>query len=476
MATEEGRVEARIEESPGSSGGLSKKGWKVSIFVLAMTSLVTAIDLTIISVALPTVEQDLNLSPSAGQWVVNAYLISFTVLLIPGGMFGDRIGQIKGLNLGLVIFSLGSLLCGLAQDEKLIIVGRAVQGLGAAMLVPCIQALVTRVAPEGKKGSAFGIYAAVSSVGLAVGPLLGGVLVDSVGWRWIFFINPIILLPLILLVRMYLSSAGEGVSKGKRRLITWEMLKRPSLRAGLWLIFFVRLPLIWIFIYAGIYFQSVLGLSAFQTGVAMLPGIVGIAIGGVVAGRLKDKIGWRMPTVAGFLGTAACLVVLGFALKWESYVAILVPMFILGIAVNFATTPVNVQALTDADERERGMISGTMTVSAQSGNTLGSMILGALTNSLVLAGITATAGYSANQIYDSIYHPSDSSSLPSAALQEGQKAFADGMSTTSFIGAAIILAALLLAWAMRMFKDPGKPPEKARASDEAKDGPEPAPA
>lgn len=344
------------------------------------------------------------------------------------------------------------------------------------MLVPCIQALVTRVAPEGKKGSAFGIYAAVSSVGLAVGPLLGGVLVDSVGWRWIFFINPIILLPLILLVRMYLSSAGEGVSKGKRRLITWEMLKRPSLRAGLWLIFFVRLPLIWIFIYAGIYFQSVLGLSAFQTGVAMLPGIVGIAIGGVVAGRLKDKIGWRMPTVAGFLGTAACLVVLGFALKWESYVAILVPMFILGIAVNFATTPVNVQALTDADERERGMISGTMTVSAQSGNTLGSMILGALTNSLVLAGITATAGYSANQIYDSIYHPSDSSSLPSAALQEGQKAFADGMSTTSFIGAAIILAALLLAWAMRMFKDPGKPPEKARASDEAKDGPEPAPA
>ncbi|MFM9139804.1 MAG: MFS transporter, partial [Solirubrobacterales bacterium] len=100
MATEEGRIEARIEDAPGDGGGLSKKGWKVSIFVLAMTSLVTAIDLTIISVALPTVEQDLNLSPSAGQWVVNAYLISFTVLLIPGGMFGDRIGQIRGLNLG----------------------------------------------------------------------------------------------------------------------------------------------------------------------------------------------------------------------------------------------------------------------------------------------------------------------------------------------------------------------------------------
>lgn len=465
-------MEATIEDSP-AGGGLSKKGWKVSIFVLAMTSLVTAIDLTIISVALPTVEQDLDLSPSAGQWVVNAYLLSFTILLIPGGMLGDRIGQIKGLNLGLVIFSLGSLMCGAAADEKLIIAGRVVQGLGAAILMPCIQALVTRVAPEGKKGSAFGIYAAVSSVGLAVGPLLGGFLVDSVGWRWIFFINPIILLPLIVLVRMFLQSAGEGVNRNKKRLITWEMLKRPSLRSGLWLIFWVRLPLIWIFIYAGIYFQSVIGLSAFDTGLAMIPGIIGIAIGGVVAGRLKDKMGWRMPTVLGFLGVAGCLVVLGFALPAESYVLILIPMFFLGIAVNFATTPVNVQAITDADEMERGMISGTMTVSTQAGNTLGSMVLGAITNSLVLAGITATAGYSATQIYDQIQHPSDSSSLPASALEEGQKAFADGMATTSFIGAAIILVALLLAWAMRMFKDPGKPPEKAEPA-KADGGPEPA--
>lgn len=473
MATEEGRVEATIEGSASDGGGLSKKGWKVSIFVLAMTSLVTAIDLTIISVALPTVEQDLSLSPSTGQWVVNAYLLSFTILLIPGGMLGDRIGQIKGLNLGLVIFSVGSLMCGVAGDESLIIAGRAVQGLGAAILMPCIQALVTRVAPEGKKGSAFGIYAAVSSVGLAVGPLLGGFLVDSVGWRWIFFINPIILLPLIVLVRMFLQSAGEGVNREKKRLITWEMLRRPSLRSGLWLIFFVRLPLIWIFIYAGIYFQSVIGLNAFDTGLAMIPGIVGIAIGGVVAGRLKDKMGWRMPTVLGFLGVAACLVVLGFALPAESYVLILIPMFVLGIAVNFATTPVNVQAITDADEMERGMISGTMTVSTQAGNTLGSMVLGAITNSLVLAGITATAGYSATQIYDQIQHPSDSSTLPAAALEEGQKAFADGMATTSFIGAAIILVALLLAWAMRMFKNPGKPPEKAEP-ERADSGPEPA--
>jgi len=475
-------------EAAGSSGaateaggGLSKRGWKVSILVLALASLVTAIDLTIIAVALPTVEDELGLSPSSGQWVVNAYLISFTVLLIPGGMFGDRIGQIRGLNVGLVVFAIGSVMCGAAGDEKLLIAGRAVQGLGAAILMPCIQALVTRVAPEGKKGMAFGIYAGVSAVGLALGPLLGGLLVDTIGWRWIFYINPFILLPLLGLVHVYLRAAGEGRETGKRRLITMEMLRRPSLRSGLWLIFFVRLPLIWIFIYAGIYFQSVLGLNALQTGLAMLPGIVGIAIGGVVAGRLKDKIGWRTPTVLGFLGVAGSLVLLGFALRWESYVAILVPMFILGIAVNFATTPVNVQAITDANERERGMISGTMTVASQAGNMLGSIIFGAITNALVLAGISSAAadrgfpGVSGEQIYSQVQHPSDATSTIPKQIMEtiGYPNFADGMATTAFIGAAVILLALVLAWAMRMFRDPRKPPEKAEP-ESADSGPEPA--
>ncbi len=472
---------AMSSEAAGSSGGLSKRGWKVSILVLALASLVTAIDLTIIAVALPTVEDELGLSPSSGQWVVNAYLISFTVLLIPGGMFGDRIGQIRGLNVGLVVFAIGSVMCGAAGDEKLLISGRAVQGLGAAILMPCIQALVTRVAPEGKKGMAFGIYAGVSAVGLALGPLLGGLLVDTIGWRWIFYINPFILLPLLGLVHVYLRAAGEGRETGKRRLITMEMLRRPSLRSGLWLIFFVRLPLIWIFIYAGIYFQSVLGLNALQTGLAMLPGIVGIAIGGVVAGRLKDKIGWRTPTVFGFLGVAGCLVLLGFALRWESYVAIVIPMFILGIAVNFATTPVNVQAITDANERERGMISGTMTVASQAGNMLGSIIFGSITNALVLAGITSAAaargfpGVSGEQIYSQVQHPSDATSTIPREIMEtiGYPNFADGMASTAFIGAAIILVALLLAWAMRMFKDPGKPPEKAEP-EKADSGPEPA--
>jgi MFS family permease len=444
------------EGGSGGGGGLSASGWKVSIFVLAMASLVTAIDLTIIAVALPTVEEDLGLSPTEGQWVVNAYLISFTALLIPGGMFGDRIGQIKGMNIGLVIFGIGSFMCGLAGDATVIIAGRAIQGLGAAMLVPCIQALVTRVAPEGKTGTAFGVYAAVSAVGLAVGPLAGGAIVDAVSWEWIFLVNPIIIAPLLLLNHIFLRSAGEGIDRNKKRLISKEMLKRPSLRAGLFLIFWIRLPLIWAFIYIGIYFQSVLGYSPFQAGLAMLPGIVGIALGGVLSGRLKDKIGWRPPTVIGYLIVAGCLAFIGFALTLESYVLIVVPTFILGIAINLATTPVNVHALTDADPVQRGMISGTMTVAAQAGNTIGSLILGGITNALILGSLTAKyAKDEAEKIYQQIQHPSDNSNLPQSELTDGLQIFADSMSEAAIIGAGIILLALVAAWMLRMFRDPG---------------------
>jgi MFS family permease len=443
-------------EAKEGGGGLSAGGWKVSIFVLAMASLVTAIDLTIISVALPTVEEDLGLSPTEGQWVVNAYLLSFTFLLIPGGMFGDRIGQLKGMNVGLVVFGIGSLMCGLASDAPLIIGGRVVQGVGAAILMPCIQALVTRVAPEGKTGTAFGVYAAVSAVGLAIGPLLGGAIVDLVAWEWIFLVNPIIIAPLLILNHVYLRSAGEGIDRNKKRLVTMEMLKRPSLRAGLFLIFWIRLPLIWVFIYSGIYFQSVLGFSPVQAGLAMLPGILGIAIGGLLSGRLKDKIGWRPPTVVGYLMVAACLVIIGLALTLESYALIVVPMLILGIAVNLATTPVNVHAIADADPVQRGMISGTMTVASQAGNTVGSLVLGGITNALILGSLGSKyAADEADRIYQQIQHPSDTSALPAAELTDGLQVFADSMSEAALIGAGIIVLALGAAWALRMFRDPG---------------------
>ena len=458
----------------GGGTGIPSRGWKVAILVLGTASLVTSIDLTIISVALPTIEDDLGLAPSQAQWVVNAYLIVFALMLIPGGMFGDRVGQIRGMNIGMVVFAIGSLMCGLAGGFELIIGGRVVQGLGAAVLLPCLQALVTRVAPPDKTGVAFGVYIAVGAVGMAIGPLVGGVIVDAVSWNWIFLINPIIVGPLLLLGHVYLRGAGEGPDRNRERFISWEMLRRPSLRSGLFLVFWIHVPLIWIFIYTGTYLQTVLGYDALRAGLALLPGVLGMGIGGVVSGRLKDRVGWRSPTIAGYVTVAACLAVIAYAFTLESYAQIVIPMFLLGVGMNLASTPVNVLAITDADPVERGMISGTMTVAVQSGLAAGSLFLGAVTNALVRSALTAGVGSSEGQKIDSqIQHPAESSTLPAGDLDTGLRVFSDSIAQVSLIGAGIVVLALLAAWLLRMFRNPGAGTGDAIALEQAEEAVQP---
>jgi MFS family permease len=440
----------------GGGAGIPSRGWKVAILVLGTASLVTSIDLTIISVALPTIEDDLGLAPSQAQWVVNAYLIVFALMLIPGGMFGDRVGQIRGMNIGMVVFAIGSLMCGLAGGFELIIGGRVVQGLGAAVLLPCLQALVTRVAPPDKTGVAFGVYIAVGAVGMAIGPLVGGVIVDAVSWN--FLINPIIVGPLLLLGHVYLRGAGEGPDRNRERFISWEMLRRPSLRSGLFLVFWIHVPLIWLFIYTGTYLQTVLGYDALRAGLALLPGVLGMGIGGVVSGRLKDRVGWRSPTIAGYVTVAACLAVIAYAFTLESYVQIVIPMFLLGVGMNLASTPVNVLAITDADPVERGMISGAMTV----------------TNALVRSALTAGVGSSEGQKIDSqIQQPAESSTLPAGDLDTGLRVFSDSIAQVSLIGAGIVVLALLAAWLLRMFRNPGAGTGDAIALEQAEEAVQP---
>jgi len=458
----------------GGGAGIPSRGWKVAILVLGTASLVTSIDLTIISVALPTIEDDLGLAPSQAQWVVNAYLIVFALMLIPGGIFGDRVGQIRGMNIGMVVFAIGSLMCGLAGGFELIIGGRVVQGLGAAVLLPCLQALVTRVAPPDKTGVAFGVYIAVGAVGMAIGPLVGGVIVDAVSWNWIFLINPIIVGPLLLLGHVYLRGAGERPDRNRERFISWEMLRRPSLRSGLFLVFWIHVPLIWIFIYTGTYLQTVLGYDALRAGLALLPGVLGMGIGGVVSGRLKDRVGWRSPTIAGYVTVAACLAVIAYAFTLESYAQIVIPMFLLGVGMNLASTPVNVLAITDADPVERGMISGTMTVAVQAGLAAGSLFLGAVTNALVRSALTAGVGSSEGQKIDSqIQHPAESSTLPAGDLDTGLRVFSDSIAQVSLIGAGIVVLALLAAWLLRMFRNPGAGTGDAIALEQAEDAVQP---
>jgi multidrug resistance protein len=171
----------------------ARKAWVLAAAVLG--SAMSYIDESVVNVALPGIEKSLHTTLPAMQWVLNAYTLCISALLLIGGVAADRFGRRKIFILGIVIFALASIGCGLAPHVLVLIAARAVQGVGAALLIPCSLALIGAAYPEKERGAAIGIWSAASAVAAGGGPLLGGWLVDHVSWRAIFLINPLVAAP-----------------------------------------------------------------------------------------------------------------------------------------------------------------------------------------------------------------------------------------------------------------------------------------
>src|SRR5258706_8215631 len=165
----------------------NKKWWTLAAVSFGLFMIM--LDNTIVNVALPSIQRSLHMSISSLEWIVTAYALTFAALLITGGKLGDLYGRKRMFIAGLVVFTLASLACGLAPNAAFLIGARAVQGVGAALMNPATLSIITATFPPKERGQAIGIWAGVSALALAIGPLIGGLIVDNINWHWIFYVN-----------------------------------------------------------------------------------------------------------------------------------------------------------------------------------------------------------------------------------------------------------------------------------------------
>ncbi|MHA7135542.1 DHA2 family efflux MFS transporter permease subunit [Oerskovia turbata] len=402
------------------------------------------IDTTIVNIAVPTLVTTFDTTLTAVGWVNSAYLLTYAVLLLLAGRLGDRFGPKPVFVLGLVVFTLSSLWCGVSGSVEMLIVARAVQGVGAALMTPQTMSMITRVFPPRQRGAAMGLWGAVAGVATITGPLLGGVFVETWGWEWIFFVNlPVGVVALVLALRslpslptnkrsfdmvgVVLSVVGLflfvfGIQEGETfhwgtvvgPLTIWSIIGLGVLvlaafvlwqhhlrdRALLPLTLFhsrnfslanvsgmaVSFGMIGIFFPLTIFLQSILGLSPLEAALVNLPGSLLSGVVAPFAGRLSDRVPGKWVVATGFTLLAASVVWLGLAATPDASVwAIVAPMTLFGVGTGALFSPLANLATSGLDHRTAGAGAGAFNTFRQVGGVIGSAaIVATLTGRLAV--------------------------------------------------------------------------------------------
>ena len=424
--------------------GSGNKKWFALALILAV-QFMTILDIAIVNVALPSIQVDLGFSQENLQWVISAYALVFGGFLLLGGRSADLLGRRRIFMVGTLVFTVGSLLCGLAWSDESLIAFRALQGLGAATITPAALSILVAMFKEGRERNiALGAWGAVGGVGAAAGVLLGGVLVDFLSWEWIFFVNvpvgiaalilaPILLeesldrhgqgfdLPGAVLVTSGLSILVLGITQGngwgwsseqtiatfvaaavlllafvgwerraKDPLVPFSIFRLQTLTAANIVGFVLGTALFSMFLILTLYMQQVLGLSPLETGVGYLA-VAGTAIiWANVAAAAVTRVGVKPALVFGMALMTVGLVYFTQVSVNGSYWTDLFPGFlIIGLGMPFAFVPITIAAVAGTKPEEAGLASGLINTSQQIGGAVGIAILSTIAFSTTTDDVAA---------------------------------------------------------------------------------------
>ena len=417
----------------------NKKWWTLGAVSVGL--FVIMLDNTVVNVALPSMQQSLHMTLSELEWVVAGYALTFAAFMLTGGKLADFLGRRLIFMIGLAIFTGASLACGLAPNGGFLIGARVVQGLGGALMNPATLSIITATFPPRQRGTAIGIWAGVSAMALAIGPLVGGLLTEHVNWNWIFFINvPIGIVALFAIPAIVEESRdtsagqrldGPGLASSSIglfaltygfieannygwtsarilgaftiaavALVAFVLFERhqraPMLDLSLFrnrtfsgantAMLFVGLAMFGTFFYVSLYMQRVLDYSPVQAGASFLPMTILIILCAPLAGRLADRFGSRWLVGSGMALLSVMLLYYTQLGLHESFFALLPALLIGGVGMSLTMTPTTAAAMSAVAVDKAGVGSAVLNSARQVGGSLGIAVMG----SIVAAGVSSS--------------------------------------------------------------------------------------
>jgi EmrB/QacA subfamily drug resistance transporter len=414
----------------------NRKWWTLGAVAFGLFMIM--LDNTVVFVALSAIQNDLHISTSELEWVVNGYALTFAVLMLTGGKLADLLGRRLIFIVGLAIFTASSLACGLATGATMLIGARVVQGVGSALMNPATLSIITATFPPRQRGMAIGIWVGVSAMALAIGPLVGGILTEQINWSWIFFINVPVGVLGIIVARLVIDesrdqseeqrldlpgllSSGAGLfaltyaliegnnygwSSGRilgsfavaaAALVLFVVLEHfqrvPMLDLSLFknrtftgantVMLLVALAMFGVFFFNSLFLQRIFHYSPIETGATFLPMTILIVLLAPIAGKFSDRVGSRWLMAAGLLSLSASLISFSTLGIDSNFWDVLPGLLLGGIGMSLAMTPTTAAAMGSVPVDQAGVGSAVLNSMRQVGGSLGIALMGAIVASSI---------------------------------------------------------------------------------------------
>jgi EmrB/QacA subfamily drug resistance transporter len=500
----------------------NRRWW--TLIAMCFALFMAMLDNTVVNVALPTIQRDLHMSISGLEWTVNAYTLALAVLLVTGGRLGDLFGRVRVFLIGVVVFAVSSGLIALAQSEEWLVAWRAVQGVGAACMMPATLSIITNAFGPEERGKAIGTWAGVSALALAIGPVVGGFLVEHVSWQSIFLLNlPVAVVAVLVTLAAAHESRDETVARGvdvpgvvavsvglgafvlglvegnawgwdsagvlglfaasvvalaafvvvERRspapMVDFAFFRSRQFFGANAVAFIVTFGMFALFFFLTLYMQNVLRYSALESGVRFLPTTVMIIVVAPLSGRLADRIGSRVPMTVGALLAGTALAWLSFVETTTSYAFLVVPFVLMGVGMGLVMSPMSTAAMNAIEVSKAGVASGILSMTRMVGGTFGVAVLGALITAVGRSQLEHLLPRASAGELDTLANElgaGGAADVDPSLVGPMREAFVVALHTGMRVGAAVLFVGAVVAWVTISSRRPRPAPAEAGAPAE----------